>query len=101
MPTTMSAAVRFRVLGTLEFSTGEGWSAIGAAKQRALLAALLLSPNQVVPIDRLVAELWHNQPPASVNGLLAGYVWRLRRVLRDSASSVLVTRPPGYLLALP
>jgi DNA-binding SARP family transcriptional activator len=100
-PRASTSPVRFRVLGTLEFFDGQGWVSIGAAKQRALLAALLLSPNQVVPVERLVAELWTNTPPASVNGLLVGYVWRLRRVMRDTAGTVLVTRPPGYLLAVP
>jgi DNA-binding SARP family transcriptional activator len=103
-PTTPMAGtspIRFRILGTLEFSDGRQWSSIGAAKQRTLLAALLLSANQVVPTDRLVSELWTDQPPSSVNGLLAGYVWRLRRLLGDHTGEVLITRPPGYQLAVP
>jgi DNA-binding SARP family transcriptional activator len=94
-------SIRLRILGTLEFWGEQRWCRIGAAKQRALLAALLLNANQVVPTHRLVTELWPDQTPASANGLLAGYVWRLRRELRDSAGQVLSTRPPGYQLNLP
>jgi len=90
---------RFRLLGTLEFFDGQRWSAVGAPKQRALLAALLLNANQMVPAERLVAELWPDEVPDSASGLLAGYVWRLRRALRNG--DVLVTRLPGYLLKLP
>ncbi|KAA2261397.1 SARP family transcriptional regulator [Solihabitans fulvus] len=98
-PMHRSGPNRFRILGTLEFFDGQHWSAIGAPKQRALLAALLLSANQMVPADRLVAELWPNDVPDSAHGLLAGYVWRLRRALRNG--DVLVTRAPGYRLNLP
>ena len=32
---------------------------------RALLACLLLEPNQVVPMDRLIDTLWDDEPPVS------------------------------------
>jgi DNA-binding SARP family transcriptional activator len=100
-PMAGTSPIRFRILGSLEFFDGRRWSPIGAAKQRTLLAALLLSANQVVPAERLVSELWTDQPPSSAAGLLAGYVWRLRRLLGDSTGEVLITRPPGYQLAVP
>lgn len=49
--------MRFRVLGPLEIRTGYEWSAISASKWRALLAALLLKPGQVVSAESLVNEL--------------------------------------------
>src|SRR5829696_3553769 len=93
MPTT-----RFRILGTVEFAGARGWSPVAAAKQRALLAVLLLHANQVVPIERLVAELWTERTPARAPGLLAGYVWRLREGLGPARREPLVTRSPGYRL---
>jgi DNA-binding SARP family transcriptional activator len=93
--------IGFRLLGPLEFFDGRGWSAIGAAKQRALLAVLLINANRAVSADQLVAELWGEQPPASAAGLLAGYVWRLRRALGDHDGRTLATRPPGYQLVVP
>lgn len=91
--------MRFRILGAVEVFDGSSWRTIGSAKQRALLASLLLNANQVVPADRLVSDLWPDGPPASASGLLAGYVWRLRHALRDDG--VLKTRAPGYQLVVP
>jgi DNA-binding SARP family transcriptional activator len=98
---TLLSPIRFRLLGPLEFFDGRRWSSIGAAKQRALLAILLIHANRPVPTDHLVAELWSEDPPASTSRLLAGYVWRLRRCLGDPDGRTLSTRAPGYQLAVP
>ncbi|WP_169735461.1 AfsR/SARP family transcriptional regulator [Actinokineospora inagensis] len=95
------APVRFRILGPLEYHDGSAWRLIGSAKQRSLLAVLLLHANQVVGVDRLIAELWPDGPAATASGLLAGYVWRLRTALGDQAGTVLVTQAPGYRLVVP
>jgi DNA-binding SARP family transcriptional activator len=92
--------VRFRVLGPLEVWTGQDWTGIGAAKWRALLAALLLNQAQVVSTDRLIAELWGDEPPDRAANLVSVYVLRLRRVLGDPEGRVLTTRAPGYQLLL-
>jgi DNA-binding response OmpR family regulator len=42
---------------------------IAAEKPRALLAILLLRPNEIVSVDRLVDELWGDDPPASAHHL--------------------------------
>jgi DNA-binding SARP family transcriptional activator/Tfp pilus assembly protein PilF len=92
--------VRFRVLGPIEVWAGQSWSGIGAPKWRALLATLLLNPGQAVSTDRLIAELWGDQPPDRAANLVSVYVLRLRRLLDDSAGQVLTTRAPGYQLRL-
>lgn len=97
----MSSPVRFRLLGPLEFFDGRQWSSIGAPKQRALLAVLLINANRAVSADLLMAELWGERPPPSAAGLLAGYVWRLRSGLGDPEGRMLSTRAPGYQLVLP
>ncbi|MEU9690575.1 AfsR/SARP family transcriptional regulator [Amycolatopsis japonica] len=74
---------------------------MGAPKQRALLAVLLINANRVVSADQLMAELWGERPPPSAAGLLAGYVWRLRNGLGDPGGRMLSTRAPGYRLVLP
>ena len=97
--------VRFRILGPLEVWNGQDWGGIGAPKWRALLAALLLNPGQAVSTDRLIAELWGDDPPDRAANLVSIYVLRLRRVLGDPEGRVLTTRdksrPPGSLLAAP
>jgi len=92
--------VRFRILGPLEIWTGQDWRGIGAPKWRSLLAALLLNPDQAVSADRLIAELWGDEPPESAPNLLSVYVLRLRRLLGDAQGTVLSTRAPGYQLRL-
>ena len=97
--------MEFGVLGPLEVRVGERLVNVPGAKQRTLLAALLLHANQVVSVDRLIELLWGEHPPASARVTLQSYVLRLRRVLHplaigDAGSGVLATRPPGYLLHL-
>ncbi|MGH3272806.1 MAG: BTAD domain-containing putative transcriptional regulator [Streptosporangiaceae bacterium] len=92
--------VRFRILGPLEVWTDEAWSGIGAPKWRALLAMLLLHPNQVVSTERLIAGLWGDEPPDRCANLVSVYVLRLRRLMGDSKGALLATRAPGYLLRI-
>jgi YVTN family beta-propeller protein len=87
--------MEFRILGPLEvYSDGQALD-LGGAKQRALLAVLLLHSNQVVSRDRLVDALWDSDPPASAQKGLQMYVSGLRKLLGKDR---LETRPPGYLL---
>ncbi len=89
-----------RLLGPLEIRAGENWIGVSAPKWRALLAVLLLRPGQVVSSGQLVAELWGEDPPAGARKLVSRYVARLRQLTGDADGRVLVTRPPGYLLAV-
>ena len=92
--------MRFRLLGPLEIRAGEGWRGIGAPKWRSVLAALLISPGQIVPADVLISEVWGDEPPAKAANLISIYVLRLRRLMDDADSALLVTRAPGYQLRL-
>jgi DNA-binding SARP family transcriptional activator len=94
--------MRFRLLGPLEIRAGEDWRGIGAPKWRSVLAALLIKAGQIVPADVLINEVWQGQdaPPAKAGNLISIYVLRLRRLLGDTDSTLLVTRAPGYLLRL-
>src|SRR6266540_6914273 len=91
--------VRFLVLGPLEILDGERPVPLGSAKQRLLLAALLVHANTVVSVDRLADLLWGDEPPADAAGTLQSYVSRLRAVLEPQRAGggpgrVLVTQPP-------
>ncbi len=50
--------MEFRVLGPLEVTSEGRLLDLGGAKQRALLAMLLLDANTVVSTDRLTDGLW-------------------------------------------
>ncbi|MFL6121970.1 AfsR/SARP family transcriptional regulator [Actinophytocola sp.] len=89
----------FGVLGPLEVLADGRPVALGGPQQRGLLAVLLLNANRVVSRERLVADLWGTDPPATARSLLHGCVAGLRRVLPAGPDGPrLVTRSPGYLL---
>jgi DNA-binding SARP family transcriptional activator len=92
-------AVAFRLLGPLEVVRDGELVALGGAKHRILLSVLLLSPNQVVPTERLVDHLWRERPPPSAPASIHVYVSHLRRALgADAGQHLIVTRRPGYAL---
>lgn len=90
----------FRILGPLEVRAGGGWTKIGAAKQRSVLATLLLRPGQPVPTDVLIDEVWPDRPPVKAANLVSVYVHHLRKLIGDAGGQVIVTRAPGYQLVL-
>jgi DNA-binding SARP family transcriptional activator len=87
--------MEFRILGPLEVIENGQPLPLGPPKQRMLLAALLLRPNEVVSNDELIDALWGERPPERAAKSLQVYVWRLRKLL---GREVLHTRPPGYAL---
>jgi DNA-binding SARP family transcriptional activator len=87
--------MEFRVLGPLELWDEGGEVSLGGPKQRGLLAVLLLHANEVVPVDRLIDELWGEDSPEDAAAALRVNVSRLRKALPQD---VLTTRSPGYLL---
>jgi DNA-binding SARP family transcriptional activator/pimeloyl-ACP methyl ester carboxylesterase len=89
--------VDFRILGPLEVRDADRVLPIGAGKQRALLALLLVNANRTLASDQIVDELWGEQVPESAPKMVQVYVSQLRKVL---PSEVLRTRPPGYILEL-
>jgi DNA-binding SARP family transcriptional activator/Tfp pilus assembly protein PilF len=95
-----SGGVLFRILGPVEAWTGQDWAKITAAKQRSLLATLLVHAGQPVSTDVLAEEVWRGEPPAKPSSLLSVYMYHLRRLIGDTDGRVLSTRPPGYQVVL-
>lgn len=91
--------VSFSILGTFELRAGDRQITIGAARVRALLAVLVLNAGEVVSADRLIDELWGQDPPASASHALQVYVSEARKAL-GTARDVLQTAAPGYVLRL-
>jgi DNA-binding SARP family transcriptional activator len=89
--------MEFRILGALEVLEGERQIPVGAGKQRAVLALLLLHGNEVVATERLIDVLWGERPPDTARKALQIYVSRLRKVL---GAERITTREPGYMLEL-
>lgn len=83
---------RFGVLGPLQVIDAHGRCLqLRGERQRLLLAMLLFRANRPVPIQRLVAAIWPDEPPKSWASNLHTYISRLRerigavRLDRDGA----------------
>lgn len=99
----MSARLDFRILGPLEVQAGDRKLRLGGVKQKALLAVLLLRHGDVVSSDRLIEEIWGDDPPADAQTALQAHVSRLRKLLEpehSGAPTLLITRAPGYVLSI-
>jgi predicted ATPase/DNA-binding SARP family transcriptional activator len=95
----MGTGLEFRILGPLEVLKDGDPVPIRAAKQRVLLASLLIDANRVVPVETLVARLWGETSPGKARNTLQNYVLRLRRLLGSTGDSgPVLTRPQGYLI---
>ncbi|WP_406129248.1 BTAD domain-containing putative transcriptional regulator [Streptomyces sp. NBC_00989] len=101
--------VAFGVLGPVAAWDGAGDAiALKGPRHRAVLARLLVARRRVVPVGRLVEDLWadqadHAEPPADAVGAVRTFVAALRRALEPerpprTPARLLVTEGPGYAL---
>jgi DNA-binding SARP family transcriptional activator len=89
--------MQVRILGPFELEDGSRQIMIGGARQRAVLADLLLHANEVVPSERLLVDLWSEDSPPNAANALQAAISRLRRVLPPGR---LITTAPGYVLRI-
>ena len=87
--------VDFRILGPLEVLVDGRPAELGGARQRAVLAVLLTHANEVVPGDRLIDDVWGDDPPETARNVLQGYVSQLRKVIGRDA---IRTHGRGYVI---
>ncbi|MFE4644112.1 BTAD domain-containing putative transcriptional regulator [Streptomyces sp. NPDC056730] len=95
--------VGFGVLGPVTAWDGTG-GAIGlkGPRHRAVRARLIVARRRVVPVGRLVEDLWADPPPGAV-GAVRTFVAALRRALEPerpprAPAGLLITEGPGYAL---
>ncbi|MGW6805665.1 AfsR/SARP family transcriptional regulator, partial [Streptomyces sp. NPDC055039] len=95
--------VGFGVLGPVTAWDGGGAAiALKGPRHRAVLARLIVARRRVVPVARLVEDLWADPPPGAV-GAVRTFVAALRRALEPerpprAPAGLLVTEGPGYAL---
>lgn len=87
--------MEFRILGPLEVVDGDRQVPLGGSRQRGVLALLLTRANEVVATERLIDQLWAEQPPKAAANTIQYYVSQLRKAL---GADRILTRPPGYLI---
>lgn len=90
--------VEFDVLGSVEARVSGRIVDLGHARQRCVLAVLLVDANQVVSVDQLVERVWADRPPQRVRNALYGYLSRLRQALAIAEGANIVRRSGGYVL---
>jgi YVTN family beta-propeller protein len=83
----------------VELRLGDRPVAVGAVKQRAVLAMLALEANAPVSSDRLIEGLWGERAPPTASKTLQVYVSRLRKALEGGDAEIL-TRGRGYELRI-
>jgi len=87
--------VKVRTLGPLEVEDELGRAVeLGSPKAQALFALLVINANHVLSTDRIIDELWGDQPPSDGARNVRVYVSRLREVLEPDR----VKRAPGRLI---
>src|SRR4051812_23434208 len=97
-----SKGFRIELLGPVEARVDGRAVALGGQRPRALFAVLALMDGRVVTIDRLIDELWGDEPPARARESLQMHVSRLRKGLAEAGGDGgrLVSHAGGYLLEL-
>ena len=90
----MGDRTEFRVLGPLQVVIDGESARLGGPRPRGLLAVLLVHAGGPVSVERLVDQLWGDEPPPTATTALQVHLSALRKVLGDR----LVRSPAGYLL---
>ncbi|SCF83342.1 BTAD domain-containing putative transcriptional regulator [Streptomyces sp. Ncost-T10-10d] len=91
--------VEFGVLGDIEARINGVTVDLGPARQRCVLATLLIDVNRAVPMDQLIERVWGDRPPQRAQGGLYSYLSHLRKILEPAAQHVRIARQPGgYVL---
>jgi len=91
--TGMGDAV-FRVLGPVQvIRDGAEVTSLDRGTLTDLLAALIVSPGQLIAADTLIETVWHDQPAAHPRAALHSAVARLRRMI---GGDFIQTFGPGY-----
>jgi DNA-binding SARP family transcriptional activator len=87
--------VEFRLLGPLEVVDGGRPIPLGGAKQRSVLALLVLARGRPVATDTLIELIWNGAAPETARKSVQGYVSALRDALGDGR---IQTVARGYAL---
>jgi SARP family transcriptional regulator, regulator of embCAB operon len=98
-----NAGLEFGVLGPLQLRVAGAEVIVGAPKQRAVLAMLIINRNRTVSTESLLNAAWGDASPAGAKGSLHTYISSLRKMLAGGthdARTVLVSAPPGYRLSI-
>jgi DNA-binding SARP family transcriptional activator len=98
-----NSGLGFGVLGPLLMTSYGVRVPVGAPKQRAVLAMLLINRNRAVSVESLINAVWGEEPVPAARTSIQAHVSNLRRLLRTAGVDpyqVLASAPPGYQLSV-
>ncbi|MFG1976858.1 BTAD domain-containing putative transcriptional regulator [Nonomuraea fuscirosea] len=101
-PVAPAAATRpdtwFGILGPLMVTIGGRPVHMGGPRAQATLAALLLAEGRIVAMERLIDQVWGDDPPSSARNQVMIAVCALRKALRTGGGDpdLIETVPSGY-----
>ncbi|WUH99083.1 tetratricopeptide repeat protein [Spirillospora sp. NBC_00431] len=91
--------MEFRILGPVEVWSDGQRQHLGWAKERRLLAVLLMAPGRPVVTDVLIDHVWDGDAPAKARELLHPHITRIRRILQSLSGEARLTQEAGtYVL---
>jgi DNA-binding SARP family transcriptional activator len=90
----------FAVLGETTARVDDRKIHLGPAKQRAVLAVLLVDANNPVSLDQLTSRVWGADPPLRAAGTLRSYLSRLRGALATTGCGGIRRGAGGYLVEI-
>ncbi|MCF6466877.1 hypothetical protein FAF44_00405 [Nonomuraea sp. MG754425] len=95
---TIGSRTWFGILGPLTVTIAGRPVRLGGSRAQATLAALLLSGGQIVPIDRLIDQVWGDEPPASGRNQVMIAISTLRKSFRTAGGDpdLIETVGSGY-----
>ncbi|WAC91779.1 BTAD domain-containing putative transcriptional regulator [Mycobacterium sp. Aquia_213] len=97
------SSLGFGVLGPLQVTAHGTRMNLGAPKQRAVLAMLVINRNRPVSVDSLIDAVWDEDPVPAARISIQSHVSNLRRLLRTAEADpnqMLASVPPGYQLSI-
>jgi DNA-binding SARP family transcriptional activator/TolA-binding protein len=92
--------LEFGILGPVQVRCGDCLVPVTRSRERALLAALLVSYGTVLSVDGLAQALWADQPPGTSRRQVAICVSRLRQAIKAAGgpADAIATSNPGYVI---
>ena len=98
-----NSGLGFGVLGPLLVTAHGIRVPLGAAKQRAVLAMLVINRNRPVSVDSLIDAVWGDDPVPAARTSIQSHISTLRRLLHGAGADpymVLASAPPGYQISI-
>jgi DNA-binding SARP family transcriptional activator len=98
-----NSGLGFGVLGPLLVTAHGVRVPLGAAKQRAVLAMLVINRNRPVSVDSLIDAVWGDDPVPAARTSIQSHISTLRRLLAGAGVDpylVLASAPPGYQITI-